>query len=352
MNKFPTQFKDCYALKELPYFKLNERGKIALDLPGCPPIVDFHTHLGFYFMTAPPLDFHRRTPQVKHNFPERRAPIDIDVYSGVNLARIRRMGVFSDYAPTLFTNTGPNATYTVPNLIDEMNRMGVEKSVVLAVDLAFGSKITDAYLDCTSGTDRLIVFSGVNPFRNDVEKKIEESVARGARGLKAHPYAHFAPPDHPKVLKLLKHWSRTGLPVLFHTAYNGLEPSFLRKFASMEHYEKPIGKFPETIFILGHAGMNFYEEAIRLAKTYDNVWLEIDGQPPRQIQQIVEQIGPDRVLFGTDWPFYPIIMPLAKTLIATEGEPEVRRKILSENAFRLLDIAEAAAGRLRERKGE
>jgi uncharacterized protein len=343
MDESQTHFRDCYALKELPYFKLNERGKLSLALPDCPPIVDFHTHLGFFFMVAPPIEYGRRTTQVKHNFPERRAQVDLDVYSGVNLARIRRNGVFSDYVRSVFTNSGPNATYTVPNLLSEMDRMGVEKSVVLALDLAFGSNITDAYLDCCSGSDRLVVFSGVNPFGRDPEKKIDDSIERGALGLKVHPYAHQAPPDHPKVMKMLKYWNRTGLPVLFHTAFNGLEPSFLRRFASMEFYEKPIRSFPETIFVLGHAGMNYYDEAIRLAKTYDNVWLEIDGQPPQHIRKIVDELGPDRILFGTDWPFYPIVLPLAKTLVATEGDPDTRRKILSGNAFRLLDMAKKSA---------
>ncbi len=338
MSAAELKFKDCYALRDLPYFKLNERGKIALNLPDAPPIVDMHTHLGFYFLAAPPIDYHRKTPSVKHNFPERRAALDLSIYSGVNLTQVRRNGMFSDYSTTLFSNKGPNATYTVPNLIAEMDRAGVEKSVVLALDLRFGSDISGAYLDCTAGEDRLIPFCGVNPFSANWEKKMDDCVERGARGLKVHPYAHMAPPSHPKVMKLLERWNKTGFPVLFHTSYNGLEPSFLRKFSGMEFYEEPIRSFPETNFVLGHAGMNFYPEAIKLVKTYENAWLEIDGQPPHQIQDMIEQVGSERMLFGTDWPFYPLVMPLAKTLIATEGEPEARKNILSANAYRLLGL--------------
>ena len=51
---------------------------------------------------------------------------------------------------------------------------------------------------------------------------------------------------------------------------------------------------------------------------------------------MVDGIGDERVLFGSDWPFYPFEFPLAKSLIATEGKPELREKILYKNAVRLL----------------
>jgi len=45
----------------------------------------------------------------------------------------------------------------------------------------------------------------------------------------------------------------------------------------------------------------------------------------------------DRIVFGSDWPFYHPVLPLAKVLIALEGRPEVRSKILHDNAARLLE---------------
>ncbi len=95
--------------------------------------------------------------------------------------------------------------------------------------------------------------------------------------------------------------------------------------------------FPGITFILGHAGMDFYEKAISYANQYDNVYLEIDGQPPDNLLRILDAVDHDRILFGTDWPFFPIVLPLAKVLVATGGDAALRHKILYSNAASLLE---------------
>ena len=52
----------------------------------------------------------------------------------------------------------------------------------------------------------------------------------------------------------------------------------------------------------------------------------------------------DRVLYGTDWPFYHQALTLARVLIATEDDPALRRAVLHDNAARLLDLQPAPAG--------
>ncbi len=88
-------------------------------------------------------------------------------------------------------------------------------------------------------------------------------------------------------------------------------------------------------FILGHAGARDIGDAIPLARKYPNAWMEIHGQGVTRLNELIETVGPDRLLFGTDWPFYHLAATLAKVLIVTEKRPEVRRAILSGNADRL-----------------
>jgi len=332
----PQTFTNCNDLTRLPYFEMNTDGKPVLALEDAPPIVDFHTHLGSSFYLSRPIDLFRRTDAVHHCFRHDELPIDLSLYSGVNLRNTRRNGTFSDHAHTIFTNKGANATYTIPNIIEEMDRMGVEKSVVLAIDLPGGSNNSLRQAKYLQGNPRLIPFCAINVNARRWEEELEQCLAMGARGLKVHPYAQFLPPNHPKMMRLYKRWSRTGLPILFHTANNGLEPSFLRKLSDMELYEEPLKKFTEIPFILGHAGMLFYETAVEYAKAHGNTCLEIGGQPPQNIQRMIDTLGNDKILFGTDWPFYPIILPLAKALVATDKDRESRDLILSGNAFRLI----------------
>ena len=53
---------------------------------------------------------------------------------------------------------------------------------------------------------------------------------------------------------------------------------------------------------------------------------------------MIEEADPDRIVFGTDWPFYHHALQLAKVLVVTEGKPGLRRKVLHDNAARLLRL--------------
>ncbi len=329
-------FSDCYSLTKLPYFDLNEKGVLTLTQEGLPPIVDFHTHLALTWQFSPQVDLNKRTPRVLHFFRERHVRIDMNIYSGINLKNERREGMFKEYVDGAFSNKGAVSTFTVPNILAEMDRMGIEHSVLLAVDTPGSRHVSKSYAESTQNEPRLITFCGVNPRSRRWEEHVEKAVEDGARGLKIHPYMMFFPPNHKKVMRLIRKWGETGYPILFHTAHNGLEPSFLRNLSDIELYRKPLEKFPDITFILGHAGMGFFREAAELARNHGNTYLEIGGQPPDDLKRIIDLMGEDKVLFGSDWPFYPFALPLAKALIATEDAPGVRRKILSENAYRLI----------------
>lgn len=330
------KYKNVRELAKLPFFKSDAKGQPELAIE-VPPIVDFHIHLGMSFFLSSPIDLKKKTRRVMHSFRDDSVPVDLSVYSGVNMKEGRRVGSWSDHIHTLVTKHGPNATYTIPNSCREMDRLGVRASVVLPIDFPVASRNSQYTIENIVHNQRFIPFCGINSQSAKWEAEMDECLELGARGIKIHPYSQFLPPNHPKVLKLLKRWSRTGLPVLFHTAHNGLEPAPLRKLSDIELYEEPLRRFPETTFIFGHGGMNYYEKAVEMAKAHGDTYLEIGGHPSQNIKHMIDLIGNDRLLFGSDWPWYPVALPLAKTLIATEDDKESRDKILSGNAYALID---------------
>jgi hypothetical protein len=75
-----------------------------------------------------------------------------------------------------------------------------------------------------------------------------------------------------------------------------------------------------------------------LGLRYENAWFGIHGQGVTHLDEMIRRTGGERMLFGTDWPFYHLAATLAKVLIVTDA-PErrsVRNAILRENAERLL----------------
>ena len=131
--------------------------------------------------------------------------------------------------------------------------------------------------------------------------------------------------------------------VLFHCGPVGIEPAAARRRSQVARYERVIAEHPNTTFVLGHSGALQHEEAIRFAERYSNAWFDLSCLGLEALRQVVDSVPADRLLYGTDWPFYHQSLTLARVLIATDGDTALRRAILHENAVRLLALQDSAA---------
>jgi len=66
--------------------------------------------------------------------------------------------------------------------------------------------------------------------------------------------------------------------------------------------------------------------------------LNIQGQIVDNVRRLIDELGPGRLMFGPDWPFFAIATLLARLLIATEGDNTVRKMSYSENAALFLGL--------------
>ena len=81
------------------------------------------------------------------------------------------------------------------------------------------------------------------------------------------------------------------------------------------------------------------DQALAYAKQHSNVYLELASQSVTNVKRILDEAPIDRVMMGSDWPFYHQATSLAKVLIATEGRSaEVRSSVLHDNAARLFGL--------------
>ena len=74
---------------------------------------------------------------------------------------------------------------------------------------------------------------------------------------------------------------------------------------------------------------------VDLLKKHQNVYTDISLQPAEHIKTLINKIGHERILFGTDYPFVTQAFSILSVLRATKNENE-RTFIFSENAKRLL----------------
>lgn len=329
------RFDRLEDLARLPWFDV-DAGRLVVSDRTVGPIIDMHAH---YALPAPwprKIDLERETPKTELLL-ECCARHDLDVYANVNfgalgLKKLKRELVLGSIAG------GKRPTHTAANLERDCRDAGVVHSAVLAIDLGMPSRSVRDSIAAAKTRASATPFGSVHPRRRRPKEKLEEQLHAGARGLKLHPQLQQFYPDIPAARALYALAARERIPVLWHCGPVGIELKSARKFVQIPNYEAPLAAFPDTTFVLGHAGGLACDQAIQLQRRYPNAYLEMSSISLSQMRQVIEEADLDRIVFGTDWPFYHHALPLAKVLVLTEGRPALRRKILHDNAARLLRL--------------
>jgi hypothetical protein len=348
----PQVYRGYRGLAELPWFELDGDGNVRCVAEDVPRAIDMHAHLGMALFTAPELDLQARTPRVRHMLDcdgeEPGCSLDLDVYANANfspsdLNALRRMAVAQ------FTiGSSAAATHTIPNLLAEMDAVRVEQAMILPISfgLPFGDDLTETWTAAIRKAAvgrRLLPGASVFPRDPEAVDKLRRYAADGARAVKLHPNAQRYYPDAPEAMAIYEECGRLGLPVCLHSGRAGIEPERVHRYMLPRHYEPMLRRFPEVDFVFLHSGSRDLADTLPLAERHENVWLGIHGQGVSALAEILERVGPHRLLFGTDWPFYTLAMSLAKVLMVTEGRPGARWAMLRGNALRLLGETEGSA---------
>jgi len=335
MSALPTRFDSLHDLARLPWFDVRD-GRLVVADPTVPEAIDLHTHLALAFLRPTQLDLRRASPRTEHYLPSDRA-LDLDVYQNRNFSPEDMKRMTHDLAAGSLGSGGMRATHTIPNLVREMGELRIVQSALLAIDWPLGlSDNARTWLRAAKGEPSVVVFGSVHPFDRHIERKLDAQVALGARGIKVHPAVQLVKPDAPRCLALYRAAGVRRLPVFFHCGPVDIETRLGRHLSQVRHYERAVAECPETTFVLGHSGALQLDQGLALARRYPNVWLELASQSVSNVRKLIEQAPPERIVFGTDWPFYHQATGLAKVLIATVDDEPARKAILHDNAARLL----------------
>ena len=333
-NRQGARFENLLDLARLPWFeRAGERLVIGDRAVG--PIIDMHSHIALAYLLPMRLDLHRASDHVEHYLPD-CCPIDFEGYQNRNFTPAALGALKRDLTLGSLSRGGMRATHTVPNLVREMDELGIARSVLLPIDLPYISRNAAHALEAARRQPRLVSFGSVHPIVDRVGERLDDQAHAGAHGVKMHPAVQLMAPNHPRAMALYRQCGERNLPVLWHCGPVGIELESGRRRSQVALYEQPIASHPRTRFVLGHAGALQMEQALDLACRYPNVWLELSGQSLSNVRAILERADPDRVVYGSDWPFYHQAIGIAKVLLATEGRPELRRKVLHDNAAALL----------------
>lgn len=336
------------GLADLPWFELDADGRLrcTVDIGDA---IDAHAHLGFAYVASPKIDLLASTPEVLYlmdcDGAEPPCTVSFEGYLNQCATEAMLSKMDGELAAVLSPKGSAYArTHTIPNLLAEMDRLGIRRTVVHAIDMGFeeDDDPTGDWLDAVEAAgaaDRLIVFGSVHPQYADAKARIAAWKKRGIRGLKVHPTMQRIAPDDPSCQHLYEACDELDLPVFYHCGRTGVELSYMQPFAEGPRYRQPPKDFPNVTFVMGHSGAIMdWQAAMDIAKECPNVLMDLHGQGVSTIETMIRELGPERLMYGTDWPFYPEAAMLARVLHVTRADPGVRRQILETTAKTLLGI--------------
>ncbi|MDR0518548.1 MAG: amidohydrolase family protein [Clostridiales Family XIII bacterium] len=232
-----------------------------------------------------------------------------------------------------------NNTATLQNMQSSLDRNGIDKIWVLPIlpTVGFEELLAASKLD-----ERIVPFTGIDFALGEaaVDKMLRDA-ENGAGGLKVHPILQCRPMDDPLLLGALDAWKQTGKPVIFHTyAYEYYHPEEAYRnrpdYASNTKFVELAKQFPELTMIAAHAGGPFDFGEILEGKEVKNLYVDTSFQSEEVIRMFLREFGPERVLFGSDWPWGCQETPLRLVSKAADKDQRVLDLLFFENASRLM----------------
>lgn len=215
---------------------------------------------------------------------------------------------------------------TGERLIALMDEAGIDVTVICMVDDATVPHLTPERIQKANRIvadvayrypDRVMALAGVDPRRPEAPDMLRRCFEEfGVKGLKYHPDYGYDP-SGPESYKLLEVLAENRGILLTHTG--PLMPPSRCKFADPRLLADLAVDFPELRVIAAHMGAVDWRSWANLAAHQPNLYGDLamwDAQAfghyglfCRELRDILDYAGWDKVLFGTDNPLFNTVQP-------------------------------------------
>lgn len=221
------------------------------------------------------------------------------------------------------------------NIIKKMDRMGVDCILTAPWEGITTNGISANETSRNASIKypgRIIPYAACNPnYEEDLSAIIDIYHKRyGFIGLKPYPPLHKYDLLGDKYARWFEYGDKNKLFMLVHS--EGIKTA--------ENVDVLTDRYPNMIFIMAHSGISHEYVRINsaLAKKKDNVYLEITYTTVTNgaIEHMVDQVGADKVLYGSDLPMRDPAPQLAWVAYARISL-EDKIKILGENMKKIID---------------
>ena len=167
---------------------------------------------------------------------------------------------------------------------------------------------------------------------------------QGARGVKLHGASQGFSMSDERLWPTYAACQELGVSVVGHSGPDRDGAGFAepRGFGGM------LKAFPDLTVVLAHMGGATWDQALEIAQTYPNAyfdcceiieWTGGDNAPTdQQLAQLIKDIGPHRVMMGSDYPWYDLDHTVERVMELPILSAEEKEGIIGANAMSILKL--------------
>lgn len=309
-------------------------------------IIDFHTQLGDCFDSNKNIVF--KKPEVLASYID---PILEYAKSGftkpINIDSVQAKDQLADAMHNRVKEKGGLETAS-----EEMDKNGITYFVSLN---NYPNTSFEGTLAASKLEPRIIPFTStdvdIDPW--EIRDMLEQDIERGAKGLYINPQLQDIRYANAKSRAAIEVFDRAGLPVVLHIGTNDCyyrqnsQPAqkIHNDYGAISKVRGIISKYPDCKFVLTHSPAiadKDLDDLMAAAKSdeWENVYVVTSYKSAEAIKKMVGCFSPDRVLFGSDFPFCDVSYAVKECEMAFEGDKEGLEKVLFRNAVALTRLYE------------
>ncbi|RJS84471.1 amidohydrolase [Candidatus Bathyarchaeota archaeon] len=179
--------------------------------------------------------------------------------------------------------------------------------------------------------NRVLGWCYINPREEGAIQEIERCIKAGMIGIKLWVACKAC---EPPVFRVIEKAIELDVPVLQH--------SWFKATGNLPHESTPndvkilAERYPEAKIIMAHLGGD-WELGLKAVRKCENVYVDTSGNYPEMgmIEAAVNELGAERVVFGSDAPGRNFCVEISKIMAADINQKD-RELILRGNMLRLL----------------
>ncbi len=166
----------------------------------------------------------------------------------------------------------------------------------------------------------------------------------GAKGIKVHPILQQFDMNDARMHPIYQACIDLDIAVVAHSGPGKMGDTF----AEPQAFAPVLNAFPRLKLVLAHMGGGAWKQTLALAQAYPQAmfdlcevigWVNGSNAPNwYQFAQLIQEIGAERVLGGTDFPWYDLDRTVGEIAALPGLATEQKEMILGENAIRVFGL--------------